>query len=207
MSEESEAHCYTGTIKISILTIKSYTFELFFFSSSFSFSFSFSSFISSPPTSGLPRFRRSGLVSVDNLNDINSTYDLDGGKVMGSGATSTVKTIRHKITKVEYALKSIRLNRMDKKKRAMLLEEVNLMRQMDNPYIVKIVATFVRYDFHDFFFECFFRFPLLNDASYLTCLSNLLQYCCVYETVSMVNSLLSVVVVVVVVVTVFKFYI
>ena len=55
-----------------------------------------------------------------------------------------MKTIRHKITKVEYALKSIRLNRMDKKKRAMLLEEVNLMRQMDNPYIVKIVATFVR---------------------------------------------------------------
>ena len=87
------------------------------------------------------------LVSVDNLNDINSTYDLDNGKVMGSGATSTVRTIRHKITNVEYALKSIRLNRMDKKKRAMLLEEVNLMRQMDNPYIVKIVATFVRYGF------------------------------------------------------------
>jgi len=50
-------------------------------------------------------------------------------------ATSTVKTIKHKITGVEYALKSIRLNRMDKSKREMLIQEVELMRQMDRRFL------------------------------------------------------------------------
>ena len=46
-----------------------------------------------------------------------------------------MKTIKHKITGVEYALKSIRLNRMDKSKREMLIQEVELMRQMDRRFL------------------------------------------------------------------------
>ncbi len=53
-----------------------------------------------------------------------------------------MKTIKHKITGVEYALKSIRLNRMDKSKREMLIQEVELMRQMDRRFF-KILFCFL----------------------------------------------------------------
>ena len=59
---------------------------------------------------------RRSIVSINKDHDINTVYDCDtGSRVMGSGATATVKTIRHRKTGVEYALKSIRLNRMDSK--------------------------------------------------------------------------------------------
>ena len=89
---------------------------------------------------------RSGLVgTIEKTQDISKTYDLGNQRVLGSGATSTVKTIKHRVTGVEYALKSIRLNRMDKNKRAMLIQEVELMKLMDHPYIVKIVSTYMTF--------------------------------------------------------------
>ena len=95
-----------------------------------------------PRTSASASALRSGMVQMS-TGDIAKTYDLEtGSRVMGTGATSTVKTIRHRVTGVEYALKTMRLNRMDTKKKSMLLAEVELMRQMDHPYIVKIVATY-----------------------------------------------------------------
>ena len=109
---------------------------------------------------------RSHLVQIDRKHDINTVYDLDNGRVMGTGATSTVKTVRHRTTGVEYALKSIRLNRMDKSKRNMLLREVNLMRQMDHPYIVKIVATYMDFQVYTLLWNCVLA------VNYLICYTN-----------------------------------
>ena len=97
---------------------------------------------------------RSNLVQVDKKNDITEVFDIDGGDVLGSGATSTVRTCRHKKTGKVYALKTIRLNRMNKSKKDMLLQEVELMRQMDHPYIVKIVATFHSFQTLHMVMEC-----------------------------------------------------
>ena len=97
---------------------------------------------------------RQAMVQVESKHDITESFDLEGGDVLGSGATSTVRTCTHKQTGKKYALKTIRLNRMSKNKRNMLLQEVELMKQMDHPYIVKIVATFLSFQTLHIVMEC-----------------------------------------------------
>ena len=94
------------------------------------------------------------MVQVESKHDITESFDVEGGEVLGSGATSTVRTCTHKSTGKKYALKTIRLNRMSKSKKKMLLQEVELMKQMDHPYIVKIVATFLSFQTLHIVMEC-----------------------------------------------------
>ena len=97
---------------------------------------------------------RQAMVQVESKHDITESFDVDGGEVLGSGATSTVRTCVHKQTGKKYALKTIRLNRMKKNKKEMLLQEVELMKQMDHPFIVKIVATFLSFQTLHIVMEC-----------------------------------------------------
>ena len=97
---------------------------------------------------------RQAMIQVESKHDITESFDVESGDVLGSGATSTVRTCIHKQTGKKYALKTIRLNRMSKSKKGMLLQEVELMKQMDHPYIVKIVATFLSFQTLHIVMEC-----------------------------------------------------
>ena len=70
----------------------------------------------------------------------------DDNKALGSGATSTVRMCTHKVSGEVYALKTIELNRLTTDMRKSLLTEVEIMKQLDHPNIIKLLETYV--DFH-----------------------------------------------------------
>lgn len=75
---------------------------------------------------------------------IETYYDMPKGDehILGRGATSTVRRITHKTTKEVYALKTLAINRMAKHKIAELLQEVEMMKKLDHPNIIRIIETF-----------------------------------------------------------------
>ena len=79
-------------------------------------------------------------------------YAMDkGGKVLGKGATASVRLIYNKKTKKQYALKTIQMSKvLSKRKREAFRREVDLIRALDHPNIIKIVETFTdaHGDFH-----------------------------------------------------------
>ena len=90
---------------------------------------------------------RQGLVTLSSEHTVQQDYEL--GRTLGTGGTSTVRLAKSKINGRDYALKTISLNRMSSSTRRQLLEEVKIMRQMDHPYIIKIVATYM--DLHSLY--------------------------------------------------------
>ena len=66
----------------------------------------------------------------------------DESTVLGRGATSTVRRITHKTTGEVYALKTLAINRMAKDKVMELLQEVEMMKKLDHPNIIRIIETF-----------------------------------------------------------------
>lgn len=90
---------------------------------------------------------RQGLVTLSSEHTVQQDFEL--GRTLGTGGTSTVRLAKSKINGRDYALKTISLNRMSSSTRRQLLEEVKIMRQMDHPYIIKIVATYM--DLHSLY--------------------------------------------------------
>ena len=78
-------------------------------------------------------------VKVDDYYDI----DWSNGATLGTGATSTVRNCTRKATGAIFALKTVALDRLSKKERRMLLEEVRVLKQLDHPNIVRVIETFV----------------------------------------------------------------
>eukprot|EP00035_Acanthoeca_spectabilis_P021030 m.435930 g.435930 ORF g.435930 m.435930 type:complete len:555 (-) comp17913_c0_seq1:127-1791(-) len=70
------------------------------------------------------------------------TYDGIAGRPIGKGGTSNVVRVTHKITKQEYALKIINMHRLTPDKRTQLLREVEIMRSLDHPNIIRIHEVF-----------------------------------------------------------------
>ena len=88
---------------------------------------------------------RSHLVHEDRTGrGITDFYDIDEGKPLGSGMTCTVRKIKHKKTKKEFALKAIRITRMRSDKIQELRNEIEIMKSMDHPNIVKYYGLCVR---------------------------------------------------------------
>ena len=86
---------------------------------------------------------RSHLVHEDRTGrGITDFYDIDEGKPLGSGMTCTVRKIKHKKTKKEFALKAIRITRMRSDKIQELRNEIEIMKSMDHPNIVRLYETF-----------------------------------------------------------------
>ena len=81
-------------------------------------------------------------------------YEVTGngkGKFLGKGATATVRLIQHKKTKKKYALKTVQLSKvLSASKRRSFRREVDMIRSLDHPNIIKITETFTddKGDFH-----------------------------------------------------------
>ena len=69
-------------------------------------------------------------------------YRIDEDHPLGTGMTCTVKRVTHKISGKHYALKAVRLNRLQPERLAELRQEIEIMKAMDHPNIVKLYQTF-----------------------------------------------------------------
>ena len=85
------------------------------------------------------------LIKEHRKEKVDSVYDInwDDNQALGSGATSTVRIAINKTTKEKFALKTIELHRLPPAVVQSLFEEVNIMRVLDHPNIIKIIETFV----------------------------------------------------------------
>ena len=85
-------------------------------------------------------------------NPLLEVYRMDPkGKILGKGATATVRLIEHRMTGHKFALKTIQMSKVySRSKRAAFRREVDVIRALDHPNIVKIVETFTDRagDFH-----------------------------------------------------------
>ena len=75
----------------------------------------------------------SGFSSLDDL------YDVHG--VLGSGGFATVRKGIHRITKTVYAIKTIHLCKIRADQLDLLRDEVNIMKMLDHPNVVKLYET------------------------------------------------------------------
>ena len=75
---------------------------------------------------------------------VDDVYTVKWGNkdALGSGATSTVRICTHKTNLNVFALKTIALNRLQKEEREILRKEVEIMKQLDHPNIIKLIETF-----------------------------------------------------------------
>lgn len=64
------------------------------------------------------------------------------GRPIGKGGTSSVLRVTRKDTEQEYALKVINMHRLSSSKRMQLLREVEIMRSLDHPSIIRIHEVF-----------------------------------------------------------------
>lgn len=64
------------------------------------------------------------------------------GKVLGEGAFGEVRLCTHRVTKEKRAVKVLKKENMDKEEEANMLNEINTLRGLDHPNIIKIFEYF-----------------------------------------------------------------
>jgi calcium-dependent protein kinase len=71
-------------------------------------------------------------------------YELVGGKegVLGVGVQATIRLVSHKKSGRKYALKTLEASKVPENERARLFREVDLIRALDHPNIIRLVETF-----------------------------------------------------------------
>ena len=69
-------------------------------------------------------------------------YDDSNAKVLGSGMSGQVSTVKHRRTGVTYALKTLNIHAMGVAGLEELRREINAMRRLDHPNIVKIFEIY-----------------------------------------------------------------
>ena len=94
------------------------------------------------------------LVQSHNTEKIEDIYEIDWDNALGTGATSTVRPCRHKVTGEAYALKTIETYRMSPQIVSQLFEEVAIMRVLDHPNCIKVIETFIDFKKLYIIMEC-----------------------------------------------------
>ena len=81
--------------------------------------------------------------SLNHSTEIKQNYDISHSKVLGTGASSEVVRVRHKITSVRYALKTFynREGGGGEKQRKYYLNEIEILRQIDHPNVIRYVQA------------------------------------------------------------------
>lgn len=64
------------------------------------------------------------------------------GQVLGEGAFGEVRLCTHRVTKEKRAVKVLKKEAMDEKEQATMLSEINILRSLDHPNILKIFEYF-----------------------------------------------------------------
>lgn len=73
---------------------------------------------------------------------LQDVYCFDESKILGSGMSGQVVTMRHRVSGNEYAVKTLNIDQMGVDKLDVLRSEVDAMRRLDHPNIVKLYETF-----------------------------------------------------------------
>ena len=74
------------------------------------------------------------------VSTLDKCYDIHG--VLGEGGFATVRTGIHRMTKKVYAIKTIDLCNIKNDQLDLLRNEVNIMKMLDHPNVVKLYETF-----------------------------------------------------------------
>jgi calcium-dependent protein kinase len=64
------------------------------------------------------------------------------GKVLGKGALSEVRLCIHKNSNVKRAVKVLRKSKLNQNERKMLFNEINILKELDHPNIVRMYEFF-----------------------------------------------------------------
>ena len=73
---------------------------------------------------------------------ISDSYEIYVGEVLGSGSSSVVRVCINKLSRVEYAVKTISKQQITKEKLAQLRIEVAVMKSLNHPNIIRLVEHF-----------------------------------------------------------------
>eukprot|EP00178_Gracilaria_changii_P009440 TRINITY_DN2762_c0_g1_i1.p1 TRINITY_DN2762_c0_g1~~TRINITY_DN2762_c0_g1_i1.p1 ORF type:complete len:258 (-),score=46.40 TRINITY_DN2762_c0_g1_i1:159-932(-) len=84
-------------------------------------------------------FKQSDLVHL-NPGKLRDFYRI--GKMLGSGAFGEVRMCVHRETGAQRAVKVLRKSHMDEEEKKMLFNEINILRELDHPNIVKMYEYF-----------------------------------------------------------------
>ena len=80
--------------------------------------------------------------NISDTDDAQDVYCFDESKILGSGMSGQVVTMRHRVSGNEYAVKTLNIDQMGVDKLDVLRSEVDAMRRLDHPNIVKLYETF-----------------------------------------------------------------
>lgn len=101
-----------------------------------------------PTNDGLASPFRRGLVAInDTSSPIHKTYSGLESRAIGSGGTSEVRIVTHRVTKRRYACKSIKLLRVPPKMKKQLMAEIEIIRSLDHPNCIKVIEVFKQLDY------------------------------------------------------------
>lgn len=81
------------------------------------------------------------LVNIEFHKSIDKVYNIDSGKILGTGISGIVRSIKHLETGELYAMKTLSLSR-NKVNFDNIWEEVQIMSEMDHPNIVRLHEIF-----------------------------------------------------------------
>ena len=79
---------------------------------------------------------------VTSGGSITDQYDIDGGEVLGEGMSCVVRTCIHRASKRKMGLKAVKKNRLQQEKIVDMRREIEIMKALDHPNIVKLYQTF-----------------------------------------------------------------
>lgn len=74
--------------------------------------------------------------------DINEFYEIEGGKVLGTGVSGSVRICIHKVTKLEFALKTLNKLQIKPEKLQLARAEMAILARLDHPNIVRLHEYF-----------------------------------------------------------------
>ena len=77
---------------------------------------------------------------IENAGKLRDCYRI--GKILGAGAFGEVRICIHRDSNTQRAVKVLRKSAMDEEEEKMLFNEINILRQLDHPNIVKMYEFF-----------------------------------------------------------------
>lgn len=77
---------------------------------------------------------------IENAGKLRDHYRI--GKILGAGAFGEVRICVHKDSNTQRAVKVLRKSAMDEEEEKMLFNEINILKQLDHPNIVKMYEFF-----------------------------------------------------------------
>lgn len=110
-----------------------------------------------------------GAPDMGDLGAFGTHYQLDGGSPLGEGQFSVVRRAKHKATGRSFAVKCIRKVSLTEEDLAALVDEVQVMRKLDHPNLVKLVDFFSESEYFYLVMELMTGGELFNRIVAKTC--------------------------------------